>query len=48
MITAHFPCNVAHALGVAAESYGVADRETNLKNQDQLDNLLHKAENEKV
>lgn len=48
MITDHFPYNVAHALGVAAESYGVADRETNLQSQDQLDNLLHKAEIEKV
>jgi len=48
MITDHFPYNVAHALMVAAESYGVADRETNLQSQDQLDNLLHKAEIEKV
>ena len=48
MITDHFPYNVAHALEVVAESYGVADRDTNLHSQDQLDYILHEAEIEKV
>jgi len=40
MMVDHFPYNVAHALEIAAESYGVADQATDLHKRDQLVGIL--------
>ena len=40
MMVDHFPYNVARALDVAADSYGVADQATDLHERDQLERIL--------
>ena len=40
MMVDHFPYNVAHALDAAADSYGVADRASDMHERDQLERIL--------
>ncbi|KAL7540576.1 hypothetical protein ACHAXR_011065 [Thalassiosira sp. AJA248-18] len=46
MMSDHFPYNVARALNVAAESYGVADEVADLTERDQLVRILEGAKKE--
>jgi len=43
MMVDHFPYNVAHALDVAAESYGVVDEASDLHQRDHLEKILEGA-----
>ena len=46
MMSDHFPYNVARALEVAAESYGVTDHDQNTTSRDELEKILEGAKKE--